>query len=294
MFAMLLGKLLVVGTTRNCGATLEKNVNRILQACKDFDEVSFYVVESDSEDDTKVILSKLESKFPNFKYISMGTLEVLIPDRVERIRFCRNKYIEFLKKRQNTPERFDFVLVADLDNVNSKLSRKSVVSCFTTNLNWDACFANQSFGYYDLYALRAPEWINHDIFKELRAAFSQIHTNDGKWWRLVGYFQRDRLRKVHIYQNMRKIPSQHSWIKVQSAFGGAAIYRADILSSTDYSAINLNNQICEHVDLNIKLYHKGKSLFINPQFINSSFNEYNLNRVTLIRYLRALKSYMAK
>jgi hypothetical protein len=224
----------------------------------------------------------------------MGTLEVLIPDRVERIRFCRNKYIEFLKKRQNSPQRFDFVMVADLDNVNSKLSRKSVVSCFTTNLIWDACFSNQSFGYYDLYALRAPEWINHDIFKELRAAFSQIHTNDGKWSSLVGYFQRDRLRKVHIYENMRKIPSQHAWIKVQSAFGGAAIYRADILSSTDYSAINLNNQICEHVDLNMKLHNKGKNLFINPQFINSNFNEYNLNRVTLIRYLRGLKSYMAK
>lgn len=291
---MLLGKLLVVGTTRNCGATLEKNVNRIVQACKDFDEVSFYLVESDSEDNTRAVLSKLESEYANFKYISMGKLEVLIPERVERIRFCRNKYIEFLKERQNSPERFDFVLVADLDKVNSKLSRKSVVSCFANKLNWDACFANQSFGYYDLYALRAPGWINHDIFKELRTAFSLINTTDAKWTNLVEYFQRDRLRKVHIYENMRRIPSHHSWIKVQSAFGGAAIYRADVLSSTDYSSINLNNEICEHVDLNMKLHKQGMNLFINPQFINSNFNEYNLNRITLIRYLRALKSYIAR
>ncbi|CAN2170525.1 hypothetical protein MCEGKSH29_00044 [Candidatus Nanopelagicaceae bacterium] len=291
---MLLGKLLVVGTTRNCGATLEKNVKRIVQACKDFDQVTFYFVESDSEDNTRAVLSKLESKYANFKYISMGKLNVLIPDRVERIRYCRNKYIDFLKKRQNSPERFDFVMVADLDKVNSKLSRKSVVSCFTTKINWDACFANQSFGYYDLYALRAPGWINHDIFKELRTAFSRIDANDGKWSSLVQYFQRDRLRKVHIYENMRRFPSHHSWIKVQSAFGGAAIYRADVLSNTDYSAIDLNNEICEHVDLNMKLHNKGKNLFINPQFINSNFNEYNLNRITLIRYLRALKSYIAR
>lgn len=294
MFVMLSGKLLVVGTTRNCGTTLEKNINRILQACRDFDEVSFYVVESDSKDNTKEVLSKLERKIPNFKYISMGTLEVLIPDRIERIRFCRNKYIEFLKERQNTPERFDLVMVVDLDNVISKLSRRSVASCFTTNLNWDACFANQSFGYYDLYALRAPGWIDHDIFEELRAAFSRIETNNGKWSKLVGYFLRDRLRKIYLYKNMRRIPHHHTWIKVQSAFGGAAIYRADTLSSTDYSAISFNDKVCEHVDLNMKLHNKGKNLFINPQFINSSFNAYNLNRITAVRYLRAIKSYIAR
>jgi hypothetical protein len=288
------GKLLVVGTARNCDATLDKNIKRILRACKDFNDVSFYVVESDSKDNTKVVLSTLQRKIPNFRYISMGTLDVLIPDRVERIRFCRNKYIEFLREKQNSPERYDFVMVVDLDKVNSRLSRRAVVSCFSTNQNWDACFANQSFGYYDLYALRAPDWINYDIFKEMRAAFSQIQTADGKWSRIRSYFKQDKLRKIHIYKNMRKIPYDHSWIKVQSAFGGAAIYRADILSSTDYSAINLNDQICEHVDLNMKLYNKEKNLFINPKFINSRFNEYNLNRITLVRYLRALKSYMAR
>ena len=289
---MTLGKLLVVGTARNCGAILEKNVNRILGACNDFDEVSFYVVESDSEDNTKTVLSKLENKFPNFKYISMGTLQVLIPDRVERIRFCRNKYIDYLKEKQNSHERYDFVLVVDLDRVNSKLSRKAVNSCFSTNQVWDACFANQRFGYYDLYALRSPDWVNHDIFKELRASFSQIQPKKGILSALRIFFQHDKLRKIHIYKNMKKIPPKHSWIKVQSAFGGAAFYRADILSSTDYSAMNSNDEICEHVDLNIKLHNKGMNLFINPQFINSRFNAYNLNRITLIRYLRALKSYM--
>ena len=291
---MPLGKLLVVGTTRNCGKTLEKNINQILQACRDFDEVSFYVVESDSEDNTKAVLSRLERKFPNFKYISMGTLQDSIPDRVERIRFCRNKYIDYLKERQNSGERYDFVLVVDLDRVNSKLSKKAVNSCFSTNQVWDACFANQRFGYYDLYALRSPDWVDHDIFKELRASLSHIQPKTGNFSKLRSYFQQDKIRKIHIYKNMKRIPPKHSWIKVKSAFGGAAFYRADILSSTDYSAMNSNNEICEHVDLNIKLYNKGMNLFINPKFINSRFNEYNLNRITLIRYMRALKSYMAK
>lgn len=291
---MLLGKLLVVGTARNCQASLEINVKRILRASKDFNQVSFYIVESDSKDNTNGVLAKLQSEIPNFDYISMGKLDSSIPDRVERIRFCRNKYMDFLKEKQSSLERYDFVLVVDLDKVNSKLSKKALVSCFSTNQNWDACFANQSFGYYDLYALRTPGWVDFDIFKELRVAFSQLQTDDGYFPRIRKYFRRDKLRKIHIYKNMRKIPRDHPWIKVKSAFGGAAIYRADILSSVDYSAINTNDAVCEHVDLNMKLHNLGKNLFINPQFINCRFNAYNLNRIALVRYLRALKSYIAR
>ncbi len=206
---MQLGKLLVVGTARNCETSLKKNINRISRACKDFSEVSFYFVESDSSDKTKAVLVKMQNEVNNFDFISMGTLEVLIPDRVERIRFCRNKYIEFLKKKQNSAQSFDYVMVVDLDKVNSKLSRRAVTSCFSTDQKWDACFANQKFGYYDLYALRAPDWINYDIFKELRAAFSQIEKPEGKSFGLQSFFQRDRIRKNQIYKNMRKIPATH-------------------------------------------------------------------------------------
>jgi hypothetical protein len=286
----MLGKLLVVGTTRDCEATLEKNVNRIARACRDFEEVSFYVVESDSKDATKDILFKLHKKIPNFNYTSLGFLDYLIPERVDRIRFCRNNYIDYLKNRQNSTERCDFVLVVDLDRVNSKLSRRAVISCFSTNEHWDACFANQSFGYYDLYALRAENWITYDIFKELRSAFSKIPATDGKWPKVRSYFIEDRLRKNIIYNNMRRIPSNHSWIKVRSAFGGAAIYRADVLSEADYSAIDTADKICEHVDLNLKLYNLGKNLWIVPSFINCRFNAYNLNRIKLVRFLRALKN----
>jgi hypothetical protein len=287
---MLLGKLLVVGTARDCEATLEKNVNRIARACRDFEEVSFYIVESDSKDATKEILFKLHKKIPNFNYTSLGFLDDLIPERVDRIRFCRNKYIHFLKNRQNSTERCDFVLVVDLDRVNSKFSRRSVISCFSTNQCWDACFANQRFGYYDLYALRAENWITYDIFKELRSALSKVPVTNRKWSKVRRYFIEDRLRKEIIYNNMRRIPSNHSWIKVQSAFGGAAIYRADVLSKADYTAIDTGDKICEHVDLNLKLHNLGKDLWINPSFINCRFNTYNLNRLKVVRFLRALKN----
>ncbi len=294
IFVMQIGKLLVVGTARNCSATLNENVRRILMATRDFGEVSFFLVESDSTDDTNAILSKLEREIPNFTYISMGNLDFLIPDRIDRIRYCRNKYIEFLNKRQDSYQNFDYVLVVDLDKVNSKLSRKAIISCFSTSQNWDACFANQKFGYYDLYALRAPGWIDHDIFKELRTAFSQIEISKGKSLKLKIFFQRDKMRKIHIYKHMRRIPVKHSWINVKSAFGGAGIYRAEVLSTVDYAALNTKEKVCEHVDLNMKLHNQGRKLFINPAFINSNFNEYNLNRIGLVRYLRALKSYIAR
>jgi hypothetical protein len=44
-------------------------------------------------------------------------------------------------------------VLTDLDGVNKSLACKSIKE-FPNSRAWDKCFANQTFGYYDFFALR--------------------------------------------------------------------------------------------------------------------------------------------
>jgi hypothetical protein len=44
-------------------------------------------------------------------------------------------------------------VVTDLDGLNKSLACKSIKECLNSRV-WDACFANQTFRYYDFFALR--------------------------------------------------------------------------------------------------------------------------------------------
>jgi hypothetical protein len=106
---------------------------------------------------------KKESK--NLDFISLETLRSTIPDRIERIRYCRNHYIEFIRNHQENKQ-WDFTVVADLDGMNSKINSVGIASCFKDSPTWDVVTANQAGGYYDLYALRHIFWMPNDCFSE--------------------------------------------------------------------------------------------------------------------------------
>ena len=84
---------------------------------------------------------------------------------------------------------------------------------------------------------------------------------------------------------MRIIKKDNDWIEVESAYGGAALYKIHVLLRFDYSKIFDSNE-ADSVTLHRKLLQSGGSIFINPRFINSHFNTYNLNKFFLIRFIR--------
>ena len=74
--------------------------------------------------------------------------------------------------------------------------------------------------------------------------------------------------KKSLYSKMRKIPTNSKWIRVDSSFGGLAIYKKEILKGTKYQGLDKYGQeICEHISLNLDLNKKGYKIYINPKLV---------------------------
>ena len=88
---------------------------------------------------------------------------------------------------------------------------------------------------------------------------------------------------------MKKISKNRALIKVDSAFGGFAIYKTNVFFKSNYTLSDSFSS--EHVS-----FHKSKSnlqklFYINPKLINNRLNEYTLNKFLFIRMLKESKKY---
>ena len=286
-------KILLVGTVSNVAKTIEKEIKIVLQALSVFDRIEVYLVESDSMDATTSILDEQKLNNSNFEYKSLGKLKDKYPNRVDRIAYCRNVYVEYIRKLY-TISKWDYVAVADLDGMNFKLNTKGVKSSIETGINWDGVMANQTFGYYDIYALRARGWVENDCFEDLRKygteRLSLLSNSKGVNSFIRNYVESDFARHKFIYSKMRKIDKSANWISVNSAFGGFGIYKPWVFLKFNYEKTNRSYTVSEHVDFHEKTTAAGAKYFINPSMVNCNVNEYNLNRFKIVRLARFMKT----
>ena len=277
--------ILVVGTVRNVEKSIIKEIDKCIKSLVKFEDPKFYLVESDSTDNTLINLELLKKKLPNFAFSSLGILENQIPDRLERIRYCRNFYIQYIRtlSEVNMPT---YIFVVDLDGINSALNSKSLLSCFVRD-DWDVVVANQTFGYYDILALRHPLWQKNDWTKEYAKEKIKVKTPKSKFWfyKIKYYLALDKIKNQVLYSKMIRINKDNLWIEIESGFGGAALYKTEVLLKHDYSK-EFETMESEHVSLHRKLIRNNGKIFINPKFINSHLNTYNLNRYFIIRLFR--------
>lgn len=286
-------KILLVGTVSNVAKTIEKELNVVLKALSIFDRIEIFLVESDSVDSTNYVLEKMKSNNLNFNFKTLGNLRERYPNRVERIAYCRNVYIDYIRSNYHISE-WNFVAVADLDGMNFKLSQKGVKTCLESDVEWDGIMANQSFGYYDIYALRAKNWVEEDCFDGLQKYKAKwlVHAKKQKsaYNFIRNYIVSDYARHKFIYSKMKRINRNDPWISVSSAFGGFAIYKPWVFLEYDYNSIGRRYTVSEHVDFHEKTAVAGSRYFINPFMINSNINEYNLNKLKLVRLARFIKT----
>lgn len=287
-------KILLVGTVSNVAKTIEKELKVVLKALTMFDLVQVFLVESDSTDETVEILEKIALKNRGFEFISLEKLKDKYPNRINRIAYCRNIYVNYIRDN-NAISNWDYVAVADLDGMNFKLRKKGIQSCFDTNIDWDGVMANQRFGYYDLYALRAPGWVEGDCFAELEILKKNSIPPKQSRYRLLRFIRNfrhfDKLRNSLIYKRMKVLPKKKGFIKVKSAFGGFAIYKSNVFLVNDYKFNYKANIISEHV--NFHTHFSSLNFFINPQLINNNVNVYNLNKLYIFRLIRELRKYFS-
>ena len=191
--------ILVVGTVRNTGKTITAEITNCLNALSEFKTINFYLVESDSNDNTLKKLEELKGDLTGFSFISLGFLDEKISNRLDRIRFCRNSYVQYIRtlEKEKMP---DYVLVVDLDGMNSALNSQSVLSCFVRD-DWDVVVSNQTFGYYDILALRHPTWQKSDWTEEYELEKKKVKGANSKFMVLNSERAFKHLVKIWIICN---------------------------------------------------------------------------------------------
>jgi len=286
-------KILLVGTVSNVARTIEKELKVVLKALSVLDSVEVFLVESDSTDDTVKVLESIRNKDIRIKYLTLGSLRNQIPNRIERLRYCRNQYVEYIRFNY-FDKAWNYIAVADLDGMNLKLSKKAIKSCFESQLHWDGVMANQKNGYYDLLALRATDWIESDysiFLKNAKENSVPPLPSKYKFFTFIKMFiYYDVFREKFIYNNMKKIPKDKGWIKVNSAFGGFALYKSNLFIRNNYDkAHGGGEEKIDHVDFNFKNSAEGAIFYINPELINNNWNVYNINRLKIVRFVKEFK-----
>ncbi len=261
----------VVGVVRNCGGTLKLEVERLWRALDGFSSVRWFLVESDSSDESEMVLRQLGATVPDFEFVSLGNLRDSMAERTTRLAYCRNHYLEKIESSADFAQ-VDYVVVADMDGVNSRVTREAVETCWLRD-DWDACFPNQSGPYYDVWALRHGLWSPNDCW-EVKEFLDSVRKKPLK----NGF--------TAVYSRMLRISPRSEWIRVESAFGGLGVYRREALTGVRYSGRRPDGKaVCEHVPLNLQLSKRGRRLFINPRFINAGFTEHTWRYFTLVRAL---------
>ena len=66
------------------------------------------------------MLEYCSNNVPNFKYKSCGELKKRLKLRLERICYCRNLYLDFIKRHYNNDKYL--LLIIDFDNVTKEFS----------------------------------------------------------------------------------------------------------------------------------------------------------------------------
>lgn len=246
-------RIIFLGCARDCEQRLEGTVKVLQRLGKSFMSHQIVIYENDSRDKTRALLNKL-SKTNRLTVIGSNGLDALFPLRTERIAHARNSLLEWV--RRNTENAPDYVCWADMDGVVlENFSDRGFYSCFKYPRAWEAVFPITEIFYYDIWALRHSYICPDDYVKFMKSAPRSLGV--------------DLTVAIGAYSRQLNLRSLDGWLKVDSAFGGMAIYVWEAISDKQYFGVSDGDVVCEHVPLNLSLGKCGGRLYINPAFIVS-------------------------
>ena len=280
-------RILLVGLTRDSAAYIRNEFLFYKSLFQEEELSGVFLVESDSTDSTVEELLKLKNEFMGlFDFQSFGDLESKIPDRISRLRFCRNAYVNAIRTIEKS-DGINLVIVADMDRMNKSISRNALNQVFEeNNIQWDGCFPNQSLVYYDLLALRAHNWLNVD-FSELQNRSVRVLLNaQNHESKILHYLKKELIRQKILRRKMIHIPKSADWKRVRSAFGGLGIYKVEIFLNHDYGNQQSGRSESEHVTLHREATLSGKKLYISPNLISHHITFHTFRKSILIRMLK--------
>jgi glycosyltransferase involved in cell wall biosynthesis len=250
--------ILLAGPVRNASLQIENDLEKLLASLDQFKQVFCLAVESDSSDDTLARIEKFSKELTNFSFVSAGQLSKKLSKRTDRIAYCRNLVIDAVAK-DSLYQDVDFIAMADMDGMNSLITREKIAQCWEVQESWDVITANQLGEYYDIWALSHRYWNPMDCWEQKR---------------LLENILGDRAaQNIAVGCKQAAIDPRASLIEVDSAFGGLGIYRREAFlagryAGTDSTAGGID--VADHIPFHRQLREKGYRIYINPALINCS------------------------
>jgi hypothetical protein len=250
-------KLCIGLLTKNCAKWMSAVLLNVELYASFFQDYNCYIVDGHSTDETRNICETCCSNEDTKRLFVHQNTQSLPrgPSLVE----ARSMVIDYFKPQFNPQT---LLLLLDSDSPNSVafdidgflkpfIAEQDPQNYSLFNTKWKALFANQAKCYYDVWALR-DEVCKQDW---------QIE------WRVTGDIN------CHKKYQHPKSKSLGLW-PVQSAFGGAALYRTEYINEqakyfdTQYLRLQNNTTlpfpVCEHVPFNFSI---GSPMYINCEWI---------------------------
>lgn len=212
-------KILICGVAKNCESGFENIYLNVLGLSKYFKDYHVVVYENNSTDQTKNLYSCWAKCNPKITFLSEDLSHEFINSYVPRIGNYRTQFIARARNKvldialSEAYDDFKYVLNVDLDGFDLWNIDQIIDSIHNPQEDWDAIFAN---GSYDVYAFRSdqcslgPELLGCDLWMK-------IYPKYGKY----------------LSQKLQ----DGKWLKVNSAFGGLAIYKRDAIKKCHYSGV---------------------------------------------------------
>lgn len=250
-------QLSILGVVRNGGDALAKTLQQAETLSETVEVGHVVLATNDNTDDTMITLEEFAQYRTDTHILSLDGLSEAMPQREDRICLARNACLLTLDQLDRMSR---YTLVLDLDGPNEVLPISQLAERIREPApKWDALFANQEAGYYDIYALRHPKWCPNDCwqqFESLRRSKLRLSSSS-------------KLRRRLVYDRQFAIRTNTDLVPVESAFGGLGLYKTSSLFGCWYSSRDDRARVsCEHVALHRLMRARGARLFIDPALRN--------------------------
>jgi len=244
--------VLICGIMRNVGNTMPYTIARIEAIGQLFKDYHVFIYENDSKDSTKVDLENWATENERVRYKSedVNPPPFRDPKGLDRRRwmaYARNQYLKYAREYASAV-RIDYLIIVDTD-LQGGWSYHGVLNSLG-HKGWDAIGSNSIYYFteedkivrlfYDAWAFRS----------------------DG-----------DPTEVPDTTANLFQFHRGESLIKVNSCFGGLAIYKPYVL----FEGVDYTEKDCDHPTLHNALCDKGHKIYLNP----SQITLYNKTEYTI-------------
>lgn len=229
-------KCVFLGCAKNCAVYLPLVYRYTIEPISElFDETHTIIYENDSTDKTLTELRKFATHIISEKNVKGSRTGILAHGR----NMVMSKALEL------HPDA-DYFIVLDLDNVCATAINIAVFKDALDHADqWDAISFNRET-YYDIWALR---WEKYP---------------ENCWKKGLGHSYVNESQRAIISE----LKERDTYLPVQSAFGGFAIYKPNAVVGCVYSGDSNDGVDCEHVSFHKDMIEKnGARILISPHHL---------------------------